>query len=306
MKDEFEKNLTEQPEADDLGIRAAMEGIEPEEGARERMLQNIMRKAETLRAAENGEASKAEILSLDAAKKAAGAEQASKAKKKRWKLYVPMLAAAALILTIGTIFFVRLGRDNASGSAERHEQDNVAAGTDKTPDSPHDTSGKTVRPADDKNQSPEKSDDEEPRDGWKDGENISPESHDTASIPMEAPHYSWEAGPTASNGTQAQVSDITNDPSHETDIRKTYKVTILDPAGIITDKPDEEYFAPGTLLEFHSGVICDVDGAMYVNGEFYSLQNDLVTEDGDCIGWEYTFEMIPEDVVIEFRLEGGM
>ena len=45
MKNEFDNNLTEPFDKDDLGIRASMEGIEPEAGARERMLQNIRKKA---------------------------------------------------------------------------------------------------------------------------------------------------------------------------------------------------------------------------------------------------------------------
>ena len=72
MKNEFDNNLTEPFETDDLGIKASMEGVEPMEGARERMLQNIMAKAAAVQAgaqavegvkAVSEETPKAEILS---------------------------------------------------------------------------------------------------------------------------------------------------------------------------------------------------------------------------------------------------
>lgn len=111
MKERSNNNLTEPFERDELGIKASMEGIEPEAGARERMLQNIMKKAAMAQEAEGRAATessaKAEILSIDAAKK-------EKKAKNRWKLYVPMLAAAAIVLTIGTIFFVTILRENKS------------------------------------------------------------------------------------------------------------------------------------------------------------------------------------------------
>ena len=111
MKERSNHNLTEPFERDELGIRASMEGIEPEAGARERMLQNIMKKAAMAQEAEGRAATessaKAEILSIDAAKK-------EKKAKNRWKLYVPMLAAAAIILTVGTIFFVTITRQSKS------------------------------------------------------------------------------------------------------------------------------------------------------------------------------------------------
>ncbi len=115
MKERSNHNLTEPFERDELGIRASMEGIEPEAGARERMLQNIMKKAAMAQEAEGraatGSSAKAEILGIDAAKK-------EKKAKNRWKLYVPMLAAAAIILTIGTIFFVTISRQNKSLAPE--------------------------------------------------------------------------------------------------------------------------------------------------------------------------------------------
>ena len=135
MKNEFENNLTEPFAEDDLNIRASMEGIEPEAGARERMLQNIMKKAAAAQTAEdvaggvaeslNAEAAeepRAEILSIGAAGETA--KKNGSKRKNRWKLYIPMIAAAALIVTVGTIFFAVVGIEKMSGSkgAERDER----------------------------------------------------------------------------------------------------------------------------------------------------------------------------------------
>lgn len=309
MKDEFEKNLIEQPEADDLGIKATMEGIEPEEGARERMLQNIMKKAEAFRAAESEEASKAEILSLGAAKKAASAEKkAEKAKKNRWKLYVPMLAAAAVILTIGTIFFVKLGMEkSSSGEMAPVEQDVAAHGTD-APKDQYDPTGAGAETKVSPNHHSSNAEKPDAAESMENNEKTTIVSDMTGA--PDAPQEGMQFEDNTSDRehyqmTGADVSKEEENLSHQARPGETYKVTILDPEDLITDKPDEAYFAPGTLLQFHSGVICDADLVMYVNGEFYSRQSEMVTEDGDYIGWEYTFEMVPEDVVIEFRTEGG-
>ena len=322
MKDEFEKNLTEQPEADDLGIKATMEGIEPEEGARERMLQNIMKKAEVLRAAETGEASKAEILSLGAAKKAAGAEkQAEKAKKNRWKLYVPMLATAAVILTIGTIFFVKLGMEKSSSDEMKPADQEVAAHVTGAPseqdaaahgiDAPKDQYDPTSAGAETKvspnhhSSNAEKPDVAESMENGEKTPIVSDATGAPDTPPEESQNQENAVQPENHYITEADAPRDEGNLSHQTRPVETYKVTILDPEDLITDKPEEAYFAPGTLLTLHSGVICDADLVMYVNGEYYSHQSDMVNEDGDFIGWEYTFEMIPEDVVIEFRTEGG-
>ena len=133
MKNEFDNNLTEPFDKDDLGIRASMEGIEPEAGARERMLQNIRKKAALVQAEEGiasgaaietsgaEEASKAEILSLNGAAKAA-----EKKRKNRWKLYIPMIAAAALIVTVGTVFFATVGIEKMSSSKNEAQDDRPA------------------------------------------------------------------------------------------------------------------------------------------------------------------------------------
>lgn len=116
MKKEFDDNLMEQPEMDDLGIRTALEGVEPDEAARDRMFQNIMKKAAAATASkESTETPRAAIVEIP------------KKTKNRWKLYVPMLAAAGLILTIGTIFFASYGIQKLSdkSNAAPQEQDNM-------------------------------------------------------------------------------------------------------------------------------------------------------------------------------------
>ena len=143
MKEEFKNNLTEPFETDDLGIKAAMEGVEPLEGARERMLQNIMKKAAAVQAPEgvkavSEEAPKAEILSIGAAKEAA--KNSGKKQKGRWKLYVPMLVAAGLIVTVGIAFFSvygigKLGKGNSASdmSGAPYADEREAAGPQEGP-----------------------------------------------------------------------------------------------------------------------------------------------------------------------------
>ena len=128
MKKEFDDNLKEQPEMDDLGVRAALESVEPDETARDRMFQNIMKKAAAATASEEStEAPRAEIVELP------------KKTKNRWKLYVPMLVAAGLILTIGMIFFASYGIERLSNknAAAPQEQDNMPVADNDNP------SGKT-------------------------------------------------------------------------------------------------------------------------------------------------------------------
>ena len=141
MKNEFDNNLTEPFETDDLGIKASMEGVEPMEGARERMLQNIMAKAAAVQAgaqaaegvkAVSEETPKAEILSVGAAKEAAKKNTAKK-QKNRWKLYVPMLAAAAVILTIGTIFFATIGMEKLTDRKSAADNQEAYDGNHKAP-----------------------------------------------------------------------------------------------------------------------------------------------------------------------------
>lgn len=82
-----------------------------------------------------------------------------------------------------------------------------------------------------------------------------------------------------------------------------YRVTFSDTSGCVYDIPSEEFYAPGTVLTLHSGVICDADLGMYVNGEFLAIQNAVDTGSGYI--WEYTYEVGEEDVQIEFRIQGS-
>ena len=107
MKKERNEKQIHMTETDELGIRSMLEGVEPDEAARDRMFQNIMKKAQAAGAADrvkDSEAPKAEVIELP-----------KKTTKNRWKLYVPMLAAAGLILTVGMIFFAFYGIDRLSG-----------------------------------------------------------------------------------------------------------------------------------------------------------------------------------------------
>lgn len=80
-----------------------------------------------------------------------------------------------------------------------------------------------------------------------------------------------------------------------------YELSIIDKGNDIIDElsSDEGMYTPGTKLEFYSHPIMDVDLAMYVNDEFYKIQ-DTVEIDGEYM-WKYTFVMPGRDVVIEFK-----
>jgi len=82
-----------------------------------------------------------------------------------------------------------------------------------------------------------------------------------------------------------------------------YNLKIIDNNDIIYDKPDDSFFQSGSVLKFHANVIYDADLGMYINGELYSMQTAVETENGYI--WEYTFTMIPEDVEIEFKIING-
>ena len=83
-----------------------------------------------------------------------------------------------------------------------------------------------------------------------------------------------------------------------------FKLTIIDEHGYIYDKPEQQYFTPFTEIKLHSYPIMDADLVMYVDGEFYSKQKDIETDDGYI--WEYTFTMPIDEATLEFKVEGGM
>lgn len=83
-----------------------------------------------------------------------------------------------------------------------------------------------------------------------------------------------------------------------------FKLTIIDEHGCIYDKPEQQYFTPFTEIKLHSYPIMDADLVMYVDGEFYSKQKDIETDDGYI--WEYTFTMPIDEATLEFKVEGGM
>ena len=83
-----------------------------------------------------------------------------------------------------------------------------------------------------------------------------------------------------------------------------FKLTIIDEHGYIYDKPEQQYFTPFTEIKLHSYPIMDADLIMYVDGEFYSKQKDIETDDGYI--WEYTFTMPIDEATLEFKVEGGI
>ena len=82
-----------------------------------------------------------------------------------------------------------------------------------------------------------------------------------------------------------------------------FKLTIIDEHDCIYDKPEQQYFTPFTEIKLHSYPIMDADLVMYVDGEFYSKQKDIETDDGYI--WEYTFIMPIDEATLEFKVEGG-
>ena len=83
-----------------------------------------------------------------------------------------------------------------------------------------------------------------------------------------------------------------------------FKLTIIDEHDYIYDKQEQLYFTPFTEIKLHSYPIMDADLVMYVNGEFYSKQKDIETDDGYI--WEYTFTMPVDKATLEFKAEGGI
>lgn len=86
----------------------------------------------------------------------------------------------------------------------------------------------------------------------------------------------------------------------------TFKLNIEDPNNYIYDKPNKEnsYFYPGEIITLHSYPIMDADLAMYIDGEFYSIQTTILIDDNYI--WEYTFEMKIQETTISFIVQGGI
>ena len=80
-----------------------------------------------------------------------------------------------------------------------------------------------------------------------------------------------------------------------------YELSLVDNGNDIIDElsHDEGMYTPGTMLEFYSHPIMDVDLAMYVNDEFYAIQDTIRVNDEYM--WKYTFVMPAKDIVIEFK-----
>lgn len=80
-----------------------------------------------------------------------------------------------------------------------------------------------------------------------------------------------------------------------------YELSLVDKGNDIIDElsHDAGMYTPGTMLEFYSHPIMDVDLAMYVNDEFYKIQDTIRVNDEYM--WKYTFVMPAKDIVIEFK-----
>ena len=80
-----------------------------------------------------------------------------------------------------------------------------------------------------------------------------------------------------------------------------YKLTIIDEDNFIYDKPAETSCESDTKIVMHSRPIMDADLAMYINGEFHSIQNTIIVNDEYV--WEYSFIMPERDTTIEFKTQ---
>ena len=80
-----------------------------------------------------------------------------------------------------------------------------------------------------------------------------------------------------------------------------FKLTIIDEDNLIYDKPTETSCESDTKIVMHSRPILDADLAMYINGEFHSIQNTIIVNDEYV--WEYSFIMPERDTTIEFKTQ---
>ena len=94
---------------------------------------------------------------------------------------------------------------------------------------------------------------------------------------------------------ERKTEDINNDIGYACDVTITGEIDSLieNVSGVYT---------AGTTLEIYSHPLMDVDLAMYVNGEFYQIQ-DTIKIDGEY-RWRYSLVLPAEDIVIEFKTVG--
>lgn len=80
-----------------------------------------------------------------------------------------------------------------------------------------------------------------------------------------------------------------------------FNVTVVDEGNFLIEELscDSGRYTPSKVLEFYSYPIMDVDLAMYVNGEFYAIQDTIIIDDQYM--WKYSFVILPYDVIIEFK-----
>lgn len=94
---------------------------------------------------------------------------------------------------------------------------------------------------------------------------------------------------------ERKTEDIHNDIGYACDVTITGEIDSLieNVSGVYT---------AGTTLEIYSHPLTDVDLAMYVNGEFYQIQ-DTIKIDGEY-RWRYSLVLPAEDIIIEFKTVG--
>ncbi|MBQ4266825.1 MAG: lipoprotein, partial [Clostridia bacterium] len=80
-----------------------------------------------------------------------------------------------------------------------------------------------------------------------------------------------------------------------------FKLTIIDEDNLIYDKIVETNCESETKIVLHSHPLIDADLAMYINGEFYSIQNSIIINDENV--WEFSFVMQGRDTTIEFKTQ---
>lgn len=98
------------------------------------------------------------------------------------------------------------------------------------------------------------------------------------------------------NGGESSATDSESNGSESS--VKTFSLTVVDNPDLI-NKPAETEYAAGEEIVFYAHPIMDCSLAMYVNGEFYTSETAVRTEEGYV--WEYRFTMPEQDVVVEFK-----
>lgn len=106
------------------------------------------------------------------------------------------------------------------------------------------------------------------------------------------------------SGEQSSASLTSSNVSHQNPTGQ-FKLTIVDPGEHIYDKDfdSDGFITPGDVVKLHAKPFKYSSYTfleMYVNGEFRCSQTEI-TLDGNIV-WEYSFEMLPCDTTLEFKV----